>query len=86
MYICDMGASRTVTTKSNAGRPRVRYPFGSLKKIGDSFFVEDAGLARRGVYSSLRSYNKTVKKPISIRMKLDSGGMRVYKISSKNKK
>lgn len=79
MYICCMNKE-----KSKKGPKRSRYQFQLLKKIGDSIYIKGID-ARRGVYSSLRTYNQGVTKPISITMQVEGDGIRVWKISSKSK-
>lgn len=80
MYICDMEV-----TKSKRGPKRSRYPFQLLKKIGDNIYI--AGIdAKKGVYSSLRTYNKGISKPINITINAEGNGIRVWKISSRAKK
>lgn len=75
-----------VPDRIGKGRKRLRYPFHELKRIGDSFYVPGVD-ARHGVYSSLKSYNeKVAANPISITIRTEGDGIRVWKISSNKKK
>jgi len=80
MYICCMNKE-----KSKKGPKRSRYQFQLLKKIGDSIYISGID-AKRGVYSSLRTYNAGVSKPISITIKAEGDGIRVWKVSGKTSK
>lgn len=80
MYICCMNKA-----KSKKGPKRSRYQFQLLKKIGDNIYI--AGIdARRGVYSSLRTYNNSQTKPLHITINVEGDGIRVWKISANAKK
>lgn len=71
-------------SRSRRGPVRTRYQFQLLKKIGDSIYIQGID-AKKGVYSSLRTYNRGVSKPISITIRSEGDGIRVTKISSKSK-
>lgn len=71
--------------KSKKGPKRSRYQFQLLKKIGDSIYIQGID-ARKGVYSSLRTYNSGLKTPIHITMNAEGNGIRVWKISASEKK
>lgn len=71
--------------KTKKGPKRSRYQFQLLKKIGDSIYIQGID-ARKGVYSSLRTYNNGLKTPIHITMNVEGDGIRVWKISSSEKK
>lgn len=79
VYICFMKIDKGVKIpKNNIGRAN-KYPWVDLK-IGDSFYIEPAKL-KHGIYSCLRSYNKNkAKKPISITLKNEGDGIRVWRI------
>lgn len=79
MYICCMKIK-----KSKKGPVRSRYQFQLLEKIGDNIYIEGID-ARKGVYSSLKVYNKNRAKPICITMNIEGDGIRVWKVSSKSK-
>lgn len=80
MYICCMNKEKT-----KKGPKRSRYQFQLLKKIGDSIYIQGID-ARKGVYSSLRTYNNGLKTPIHITMNVEGDGIRVWKISASEKK
>lgn len=80
MYICCMNKA-----KSKKGPKRTRYLFHLLEKIGDNIYIKGVD-ARKGVYSSLKAYNKNRKKPLCITMNIEGDGIRVWKISSSEKK
>lgn len=83
-----MKVTNKIPVPDNVGRgkPRTRFPFSLLEKIGDSFFVEGVG-AKDSVYTSLRSYNKSIaKKPIRITIRAEHNGIRVWRIRGNNKK
>lgn len=64
------------------GKPP-KYPWATLK-VGDSFFVEGAHL-KHGLYSCLASYNRNkAKNPISITLKQEGDGVRVWRIKRKS--
>lgn len=78
-------AKKIPIPSTGSGRPRSKYKFELLKEIGDSFFVEGAK-GKHSVYSSLASYNRKSTEPISITIRSEDNGIRVWRIQSNKKK